>query len=298
MDNRKSRPLVFGEVLFDHFADGSVVLGGAPFNVAWHLQAFGLSPILISQIGDDPLGRQVKSAMQAWGMDISGLGLDLSHPTGVVEVTIKNGEPQYEITENRAYDFIDLDSLPPLDTGGMLYHGTLALRNDVSRRALEQIKQTYSVPAFVDLNLRPPWWDQDCIQQVLNHAKWVKLNEHELAQIEPDQDNTESRIESLCGRYAVKQWIITRGSAGAIAAASNGKLFVSQPHKTDTVIDTVGAGDAFSSVLLLGQAREWLLPLTLERAHHFASTIVGIRGATINNMGFYQPFIDAWGLAE
>ena len=52
-----NRPIhVFGEVLFDHFPDGSRVLGGAPFNVAWHLQAFGQSPRFISRIGNDPAG--------------------------------------------------------------------------------------------------------------------------------------------------------------------------------------------------------------------------------------------------
>ena len=38
-----TRPVVFGEVLFDCFPDGSRVLGGAPFNVAWHCQAFWLA---------------------------------------------------------------------------------------------------------------------------------------------------------------------------------------------------------------------------------------------------------------
>jgi fructokinase len=150
----------------------------------------------------------------------------------------------------------------------------------------------------VDLNLRPPWWDRECIQQVLQHAQWVKLNEHELAQIAPDQKTMENRIESICERYNVEQWIITRGEEGAMAATPGGELIVSPPHKTDKVVDTVGAGDAFSSVLLLGQAKGWPLELTLERAHAFASTIVTIRGATISDMGFYQPFIDAWGLSE
>ena len=37
-----ARAIIFGEVLFDTFPDGTAVLGGAPFNVAWHLQGFGL----------------------------------------------------------------------------------------------------------------------------------------------------------------------------------------------------------------------------------------------------------------
>jgi fructokinase len=126
----------------------------------------------------------------------------------------------------------------------------------------------------------------------------VKLNEHELAQIEPNQKETEGRLDSICGRHTVEQWIITRGKEGAMAVTPGGELLVSPPHKTDKVVDTVGAGDAFSSTLLLGQSQGWPLPLTLERAHAFASAIVGIRGATINNIGFYQPFLDAWGLAE
>jgi fructokinase len=298
MGERQSRTLVFGEVLFDRFADGSIVLGGAPFNVAWHLQAFGLSPLFISQVGDDRLGTQVRAEMKAWGMDASGLGIDSLHPTGTVEITIKDGEPEYDIIANRAYDYIDFDSLPPLPSGGTLYHGTLALRNNASWQALEQIRQSYSIPIFVDLNLRPPWWDRKCIQQVLQHAQWVKLNEHELAQIAPDQKTMENRIESLCGQYAVEQWIITRGEEGAMAVTPGGEWIVSPPHKTDKVVDTVGAGDAFSSILLLGQAKGWPLPLALERAHAFASTIVTTRGATINDVEFYQPFIDAWGLAE
>ena len=49
----RARPAVFGEVLFDCFADGTRVLGGAPFNVAWHLQAFGEAPLFVSRVGDD-----------------------------------------------------------------------------------------------------------------------------------------------------------------------------------------------------------------------------------------------------
>ena len=51
---------IFGEVLFDVFPDGHQVLGGAPFNVAWHLQAFGQSPFFISRVGNDPQGKEIR----------------------------------------------------------------------------------------------------------------------------------------------------------------------------------------------------------------------------------------------
>ncbi|MCK9397903.1 MAG: PfkB family carbohydrate kinase, partial [Methylobacter sp.] len=68
-----NRITIFGEVLFDHFPDDSCVLGGAPFNVAWHLQAFGREPFFISRVGQDRLGDSIRSAMRSWDMDLSGL---------------------------------------------------------------------------------------------------------------------------------------------------------------------------------------------------------------------------------
>ena len=80
------QPLIFGEVLFDRFPDGSEVLGGAPFNVAWHLQGFGLRPRLISRIGEDRAGRRVVEAMDRWGLDTAGVQRDLRRPTGAVDI--------------------------------------------------------------------------------------------------------------------------------------------------------------------------------------------------------------------
>lgn len=100
------RPLIFGEVLFDRFPDGSVVLGGAPFNVAWHLQAFGLAPLVISRVGRDALGGAVVAAMTGWGMDRRGVQFDATHPTGTVEVAFQAGEPHYAIVDRVAYDII------------------------------------------------------------------------------------------------------------------------------------------------------------------------------------------------
>jgi len=93
-DENDAVTVIFGEVLFDCFPDGNSVLGGAPFNVAWHLQAFGMSPMMISSVGDDELGNKVKSAMQDWSMRTTGLQLDPVHPTGSVDIEFVDGEQQ------------------------------------------------------------------------------------------------------------------------------------------------------------------------------------------------------------
>ena len=123
---------IFGEVLFDHFPAGERVLGGAPFNVAWHLQAFAQSPVFISRIGDDAEGQTIRDAMQQWGMTTDALQLDTGLPTGRVNVSIHNNEPTYDIVENCAYD-----AIVPISEDiqcRLLYHGSLALRETVSRR--------------------------------------------------------------------------------------------------------------------------------------------------------------------
>ena len=90
INSEAKRPVIFGEVLFDRFPDGSTVLGGAPFNVAWNLKALGLDPLLVSRVGRDDLGADILAAMSEWGLDTAGVQTDAGHPTGTVEVTLED----------------------------------------------------------------------------------------------------------------------------------------------------------------------------------------------------------------
>lgn len=290
------RPVIFGEVLFDHFPDGSVVLGGAPFNVAWHLQAFGLAPRLISRVGDDALGRRIRDAMLSWGMDTAGLQLDSAHPTGTVQVSIQDGEPSFEIVAERAYDFISGDQIPPT-RASILYHGSLAIRHQDSRLALQGLKQQLGAPVFVDVNLRPPWWQREEVAALLLGARWAKLNHDELALLMPAGDDLEARTRGLIADYGLELLIVTRGKRGAAVYAADGEALQVAPAATVSVVDAVGAGDAFASVWLLGLSLGWPLAQTLERAQAFASAMVGVRGATVQDAAFYRPYTDTWGLA-
>ena len=293
-DFTTQRPVIFGEVLFDHFPDGSVVLGGAPFNVAWHLQAFGRSPLFISRVGDDALGHRIRDIMHGWEMDASGLQLDSAHPTGSVEVRIENGEPGYEIVDNQAYDFIDPAAMPPLPDHALLYQGSLAIRNPGSAQALQQLQQGRDLQRLVDVNLRPPWWQRESIMSQLQGARWIKLNEAELALLVPQVAALQAQMRQLQQHCDAELLIVTRGAAGAVVLTSGGEQFTVVPQDHGAVIDTVGAGDAFTSVMTLGLLSGWDAPLMLERAQAFASAITRIRGATCNDPAFYQPFIDDW----
>jgi len=286
---------IFGEVLFDCFPSGERVLGGAPFNVAWHLQAFGRRPRFVSRVGEDAAGREVRRAMQDWGMDCGGVQEDPRRPTGEVRVSLRQGEPSYEIVDDVAYDFIDSAALK--DGGGrLLYHGSLCLRHADSRAALERLKGQGPRLVFMDVNLRPPWWEREALLRWCDGADWVKLNETELQELHGTSRDLYAAALSFHQRHALRGLVVTRGERGALGFGADQRPVEVAPVEALEVIDTVGAGDALSAVLLLGLQLGWPLDLSLERAQAFASALVGRRGATVGDAAFYRPFIEAWSL--
>lgn len=285
------RLCIFGEVLFDHFPDGRRVLGGAPFNVAWHLQAFGQRPHLISRVGRDPEGEAVRSAMRSWGMDTTGLQIDGRRPTGRVTVSLENGEPSYDIVHPCAYDAIgDLDGTPA--DCGLLYHGSLALRDDISRQSARKLKDRGAKLLFVDVNLRPPWWQREQVLAMVRQAHWVKLNHDELDLLSPATRGATGFLRD----HGLQGLVVTHGAGGAELLTGDGGRYSVKPRAGIEVVDTVGAGDAFASVIILGLVRAWPLDITLQRAQEFASRLVGHRGATVADAAFYRPFITDWNL--
>lgn len=280
---------IFGEVLFDHFPGGEAVLGGAPFNVAWHLQAFGQSPFFISRVGADGEGSEVKNAMAQWGMDTAGLQTDPARPTGRVSVNIMDGEPHYDIVENCAYDAIDVPAVSSCD---FLYHGSLATRSACSRRALKALRDLQPQTVFIDVNLRPPWWQAPQLLELLAGAHWVKLNSAELAELQ-GSDKRAAAWDFL-QRFDLRGLIITLGAKGAEILLANGDHAQVASSPDIDVVDTVGAGDAFASIVVLGLIEDWPVEQTLQRAQQFAETMVTKRGATVASKGFYEDILNAW----
>lgn len=280
---------IFGEVLFDHFPDGKCVLGGAPFNVAWHLQAFGQSPRLISRVGNDAEGRSIKEAMTNWGMRTDTLQIDSTLSTGRVSVNIIDGEPSYDIVNPCAYDAIESENTNL--NCQLFYHGSLALRESTSRLTAKQIMANKPEIVFVDVNLRPPWWKKEQVLDMVSGADWVKLNSDELNLLYSSTDGV-----SFLADYNLQGLVLTHGADGAEVITAAGERVSEPPKKNISVVDTVGAGDAFTAITILGLSKRWSLDMTVRRAQDFASELVGHRGATISDASFYRAFINDWDL--
>ncbi len=287
MKNRQQL-YIFGEVLFDRFPTGAQVLGGAPFNVAWHLQALGDQPRFISRVGNDEYGDRILQAMGNWGMNTADVQIDEVHSTGRVEVTITDGEPSYDIVADSAYDFISAEQLDEPIMAGILYHGTLCLRNLRARDTLSKISRNKNLKKFLDVNLRPPWWQRDEVFDWLKGAAWVKMNQEELRLLGAAATDIHQQMAELQTSCGLEQLIVTRGEQGALVRTIDGEFHSQRPEKAEHLIDTVGAGDAFSAVYIHGLRAGWTITTTLAKAQKFASKVIGIRGATTTDAAFYK----------
>lgn len=279
-------PVVLGEVLFDAFPDGREILGGAPFNVAWHLRGFGLRPRLVTRVGDDPQAAVVRDAMSAWNLDARWVQTDPDRATGRVVVSIDDGEPSFSIPSGQAWDRIAAPEPPVFgdDDGQLLYHGSLALRemdDDLVNTLLSGLRAR-SAGVFMDVNLRDPWWDADRVAALMVGADWVKLNHHELAELAPDG------AAALCDRCGLTGAIITEGAARVRWWTADGIAAETAPPRVDDLADAVGAGDAFSSVCLVGLSGGWDPGTILERAAVFAADVCRQRGATAVAPDLYE----------
>ncbi|GJL70919.1 MAG: fructokinase [Nitrosomonas sp.] len=292
--------VLFGEVLADVFPDRSV-LGGAPFNVACHLRAFGLFPLLITRIGDDPLGRELMATMTRLGMTTEGVQQDSLHPTGQVIVHIENGDHRFEIPPDQAYDFIDANDARKIALSAapeLIYFGSLAQRNEFSFNALNNIFQTVQSRRILDINLREPWYTVERIQHSLSHAEVVKMSEDELKVIAGllniSGNDEYAQAGAVIRQFSLQQLLVTCGERGVWQLDADGNKQVQQGGSID-LVDTVGAGDAFTAVFITGTLRGWSNAEILSRANAFAAAICGVRGAIPAEPGFYDSFLRAWG---
>lgn len=302
--------LVFGEALVDDFSTEQVV-GGAPFNVARHLAAFMAPQLMVTRIGNDRLGQLVRAEFERFAMSEAGLQVDAMEETGrvLVERGARGGH-RFTILPNQAYDFIDrqqavaaVENAQP----GILYFGTLAQRNEHSRATLAAVLEASPALRFLDLNLRDGQVEERCVTRSLQAAHIAKVNEEELQalfqwyfQIRPEDpplsaEEVHASCQALLQMFSLDALIVTLGHRGSVYFGSDGQVINHRDNPAPPfVIDTVGAGDAFSAIFLLGKMRGWEIGQTLARANEFAGAICAVPGAVPRDLGFYDQWMTRW----
>ena len=241
-----------GEILWDHFEDkDNYVLGGAPFNFAYHVNQFGLNSLVISAIGNDKLGQKLEADVKEKNVPYMLEHLNL--PTGVVNIKEVDGKPRYDILTERAWDYIpNTEQLKEIaaNTKAACF-GSLAQRLETSRNSIFAFLDAMPSDALriFDINLRQKWYTEEVIKTSLQKANVLKINDNELliiqrmfGYIDITQENT---CRLIMRDYQLDMLILTCGDKGSYIFTKDEMSYLST--NDIEVVDTVGAGDSFTA---------------------------------------------------
>ena len=274
-----------GEVLWDMLPSGKQ-LGGAPANFAYFAKALGAEAYMVSRVGRDRLGREILDRFNRSGFSRKYIVVDHSHPTGIVEVRLdRNGKPSYDIKRNVAWDFIGLSSkLRSLaERTNAVCFGTLAQRSAITRQTVREFIAAMpetSLKVF-DINLRQAFYTREIIERLLKFSNVFKLNDEELriiADLLSIPGDEAGLVKSLMLKYRLEVVALTKGPQGAVLYSPAGAYPV-KGMKT-RIVDTVGAGDAFTAALVMGLLQGLKMDKIGKFANRLAGYVCGQHGAT------------------
>ncbi len=273
-----------GEILWDCFPDRRLP-GGAPANVAFQAQQLGLRTAVATRVGRDELGDELTQFLESKGLSTELVQRDPRHGTGTVTVKPQSTGTSYTFLENSAWDFLEIDEAwnRAAKNARAICFGTLAQRSEVSRETIRSMLSLVTDDCLVayDLNLRPPFFERDWIHASLQQSKIVKLNDEEIRVLSTTFD-TGTQTEDEFARwvlehYGVELVCITRGANGAMAVTRDELCEVA--GIAVPVVDTVGAGDAFTAAFLWSRLRNRPLDRSLNLANQLGALVASRAGA-------------------
>lgn len=269
-----------GELLWDRFPEFKLP-GGAPANMAYHATIWGDHGVVASRVGMDDLGREIETYLWKKKVDTNFIQKDAQHATGTVEVQMNENEPMYEITEDVAWDYLELndDWTELARASDAIVFGTLAQRYDRNRKTIQSFlnKSGPRCLKVLDLNLRAFFYSKLLLEQCFSKSDVVKLNRDELDTVRKlfNQPHT---ADWLINEFNVSYVCVTLGAEGSeIYSATEHFRRASEPVDTSDG-DVVGAGDAFTAALVHHLLRGRSLEETLKAANHYAARVATMRG--------------------
>ena len=275
-----------GEALWDVLPNGDH-FGGAPANVALHAAALGAEAWLVSAVGQDARGDAALARLDAAGVRRDTVARLAGRPTGVVRVSLDTaGHPVYDIAADTAWDYVPWSEAVQQTAAraDAIAFGSLAQRSPVSRATIRRAVTTARPEAWrlFDVNLRQHYYDADVLAASLDLANAVKLNEAELPVVSrlcdvPDGPAA-AQLQTLCARFTLRLAALTRGPCGSVLVTPDDVCESAAPQTV--VADTVGAGDAFTSALLIGMLAGLSLDAVSRRANAVAAYVCSQPGAT------------------
>jgi fructokinase len=282
-----------GELLWDLLPSGAR-LGGAPANFAVFCARLGNCTVLVSSVGEDDYGRAAARLLVQPSLDLRQLQNNKTYPTGTVEVTFSaDNQPSYNITRGVAWDFIAVtpELLETAYAADAVCFGTLGQRHEVSRSTIRRLLEA-TAPECVrvcDVNIRMPDCSPEVLRWSMAHATIIKVSEEELPQVFSFLDGLgltrqiamtpEIAARALLDNFPDCELVATSlGAQGSLLTNREGAF--QHPGYPIKLVDSVGAGDAFTAGLLHAYLRGASLPQMAEVGNLCGSYVAGQQGAT------------------
>ncbi len=270
-----------GEILWDMLPSGKA-LGGAPANFAYHAMRLGEEGWAVSAVGDDALGREILDIVAS--KKLKNLIALSDKPTGTVEVELDSrGVPSYNIMEDVAWDNIpftpEMEGLAK--RADAVCYGSLVQRMKSRESVLRFVRSMRPEALKVfDINLRQHYYDREILEESLKLADILKINDEEIrivAGMFGLGDDDAAACRSLIADYGLKLVILTRGAEGSEVVTADEVIPQAVGHVD--VVDTVGAGDAFTAAFVVAYLRGDPLADAQRLATKTASYVCSRKGA-------------------
>ena len=268
--------VALGELLIDFTPVGSSESGnplfeqnpgGAPANVLIQIARLGGKAAFIGKVGRDAFGSFLENKLKLENVDADGLIFSPYHTTMAFVCLDDKGDRSFSFCREGAADInLSSDEIPYdlIDETKIFHFGGLSLTGEPARSAtlaaVRYAKEKNKCISF-DPNWRAPLWrsPEEAIyqmKQVLPLCDIVKVSEEELEMLTGEKD-LESGCEILT-EQGIALVFVTRGPKGCYLYTREGNKEL--PTYDTSVVDTTGAGDAFTGAMLYQISQEDVIP--------------------------------------
>ena len=241
--------------LLRHGGAMNMTLAGAESNVAIGLARLGHRVRWAGRLGADEVGEFAQRVLRAEGVDVGAVAIDATRSTGLllIEKRVADLSRVAYYRAGSAGSALDCDDLADsLDASTRVLHLTgitPALSDSAAAACFWAVHRARDLGVAVsfDVNYRGALWGRPVASAVLTElaglATVVFASEDELSLIASGADEAESAAMLLAG--VAEEVVITRGAAGSSVYSATGHVAV--PARRVPVVDTIGAGDAFTA---------------------------------------------------